>query len=69
MNHIKTYLAVVTAVGVALTLERSVNGDTADCVGMLLATAMVIVLPLIVQPNQAPRAAAAARPSEGDDAR
>lgn len=63
-----TYLAVVTAAGVGLTLERSLKGDTAEVIGMLLATALVIILPLVLQTNQAPRAAAAAR-SKGDDAR
>jgi cobalamin synthase len=65
-----TYLAVVTAVGVGLTLERALNGDTGDTIGMLLSTALVIVLPLVFgKPRLAPRAAAAARYSEGDDAR
>jgi len=63
-NQTTTYLAIVTAVGVGLTLESAVSNETADALGMLLATALVIVLPLIVETRQAPKAAAAARRPE-----
>ncbi|MDG0853567.1 hypothetical protein [Roseateles puraquae] len=62
-------MSVVTAAGVGLTLERALNGDLGDTIGMLLATALVIVLPLAFgKPTAAPTATAAAREG-GDDAR
>lgn len=60
------YLAAVTAVGVSLTLERALANETADAIGLLLASALVIVLPLVVQ-QPASRAATAAQRRRGSD--
>jgi hypothetical protein len=67
IRQLTVYLAIVTATGVGLTLERALTNETADALGMLMATAMVIVLPLVFQPTPAPRAAAAAQRDGGDD--
>lgn len=62
---IQTYVNVVTTVGTALVLEQALAGATADALGMLMTTAIVIVLPLVAQQsNRATKAAGAAQHGE-----